>query len=153
MQGGFIEKRPIIRNGTMRVLSAAILVSAYTIGCGGTPVNGDTDGTVSFSADVQPILNTYCFRCHRAGGIADQAGVAFRAGAEESYDLLVNRPSALDAQLTLVVPGDADASLLLDKVSSDSPMIGDRMPQGGPFLTESQIERIRDWIAQGAINN
>ena len=153
MQGRFLRNRPVSRACVMGVLSAAILIPACAIDYGGSSATGDTDGSVSFSADVQPILNTYCFRCHREDGIADQAGVAFRAGAEESYDLLVNRPSAFDAQFKLVVPGDADASLLLDKLASDSPMIGDRMPQGGPFLTESQIERIRDWIEQGALNN
>ncbi len=147
MHKRFFLRNPLIRICTIGVVSAVILISACTTN------PGDADATVSFSADVQPILSTYCFRCHRDGGIADQSGVVFRAGEEEAYDLLVNRTSVLDDGLTLVVPGDADASLLFDKVASDSPMIGDRMPLGGPFLAESQIARIRDWIEQGALNN
>lgn len=142
-----LRTKLVMRICTVGVVTTAIWISA----CATNPDN--TDATVSFSADIQPILNTYCFRCHREGGVADQAGIAFRAGEEESYDLLVDQPSVLDAQSTLVVPGDAAASLLFDMVASDSPVFSSRMPLGGPFLTGAKIERIRVWIDQGAINN
>ena len=29
----------------------------------------------------------------------------------------------------------------------------DRMPQGGPFLSDAQIQEFADWILEGAANN
>ena len=111
------------------------------------------DGTVSFSAQVLPILNTNCFRCHRDGGQADLAGIELSLVPEDSYDALVGQPSQLDPTLTHVIPGDSEASLLYLIISSDSPPIGTRMPQGEAPLSPSDISLVRDWIDQGALNN
>ncbi len=127
----------------------AILLTAV-VGC---PVPVDMPEMVSFKDQIQPVLNTYCFRCHRAGGEADLAGIALQVGEEVAFDLLVNQPSVQDPNLTLVVPGDAESSLLFLKVSSDAPPVGARMPSGDVPLTAGQIELIRAWIDQGAPNN
>ncbi len=111
------------------------------------------DGTVSFSAQVLPILNTNCFRCHREGGQADLAGIELSLVPEESYDALVGRPSQLDPTLTHVIPGDSEASLLYIMISSDTPPVGSRMPQGEPALSPFDMSLVRDWIDQGALNN
>ena len=116
------------------------------------PPGGNAD-MVSFKDQIQPVLNTHCFRCHRAGGEADLAGIALQVGEEVAFDLLVNQPSVQDPNLTLVVPGDAESSLLFLKVSSDAPPVGARMPSGDVPLTAGQIELIRAWIDQGAPNN
>jgi hypothetical protein len=52
-----------------------------------------------------------------------------------------------------VVPGDPDGSFLIEKLTSDSPRAGVRMPQDRPPLDEVEIELIRTWIAEGAVNN
>lgn len=49
----------------------------------------------------------------------------------------------------IVVPGNPDGSGLVDKIEP-SPQFGSRMPQGGPFLSQSDINLIRTWIAEGA---
>ena len=115
--------------------------------------DGDAAETVSFGNDIQPIFNTNCISCHQEGGVADQAGIALRLGSGESYGLLVNQRSAQNSNLVLVVPGDAEASLLLQKINSDAPPVGVRMPFGGAALSASEIELIRTWIAQGALSN
>ena len=51
-----------------------------------------------------------------------------------------------------IVPGKADSSNLIKKLSPNPPF-GDRMPQGGPYLPDSTIQIIRTWINQGAKNN
>jgi hypothetical protein len=51
-----------------------------------------------------------------------------------------------------VVPFDADASYLMEKLSSDSPSVGTRMPPMGA-LPATQIERVRAWIAAGALDD
>ena len=115
--------------------------------------SGGDDPMVSFKDQIQPILNTYCFRCHRSGGEADLAGIALQVAEEVVFDLLLNQPSVQNPNLTLVVPGDAESSLLFLKVSSDAPPVGTRMPLSADPLTAGSIELIRDWIDQGALDN
>ena len=106
--------------------------------------------TVSFSSEIQPIFDASCTVCHVSGGIAD---AILHLSAEESFDALVGHPSVQDASLTRVVAGDSSTSLLFQKVSSDSPPVGARMPLGGAPLSDADIALIRDWIDQGAPNN
>lgn len=47
----------------------------------------------------------------------------------------------------VIVPGDADDSLLVEKLLSSE------MPKRGPKLTPIQIQTITDWIDAGAPNN
>ena len=47
----------------------------------------------------------------------------------------------------VIVPGDADDSLLIQKVTEG------KMPKRGPKLTPAQIQIIIDWINAGALNN
>lgn len=55
-----------------------------------------------------------------------------------------------DPARVLVVPGDPDASLLIDKLDG-STTCGDAMPPGNGFqLTEEYIAPIREWIMNGA---
>ena len=122
------------------------------VGC--TPLTPpDTSGTVSFSTDIQPILTTTCGGCHSANGIADLSGIALRLTQAESYDGMVNQLSVQDTSLTLVIPGNSTASLVYQKVSSDAPPVGDRMPQFAPALSAAEILLIQNWIDQGALNN
>lgn len=109
----------------------------------------DTVQAVSFANQIQPIFDTNCTVCHISGGIAD---TIMHLNAEEAFDALVGQPSVQDASLTRVVAGDSSTSLLFQKVSSDSPPVGDRMPLGGA-LSDADIALIRDWIDQGAENN
>ncbi len=136
------------------ILGCALLMAAGT-GCQGSvnepgPPTGET---ISFSADIQPIFNANCTTCHRTGGVADVEGIRLKLVAGESFDLLVDQPSSQRSDLTLVVPGDAGASLLFLKVSSNSPPVGSTMPLVGARLSSTDLGLIRDWINQGALNN
>jgi hypothetical protein len=70
-----------------------------------------------------------------------------------SFGSLVNQSSSQRSDLTLVTPGNPDASLMWLKVSSNSPPVGSRMPLLGAPLSSSELATIRDWITQGAMNN
>jgi hypothetical protein len=50
-------------------------------------------------------------------------------------------------QKTLVVPGDPEASYLIEKVVLDLPGCGIKMPQGLPPLTDAELACLRSWIA------
>jgi len=91
---------------------------------------------VSYSADVQPILESRCFNCH--GG--DRVEGDFVVGTYA--DMLVGGESG-----PVVVPGDADASYLVEL------LLDQKMPKRGPKLTPVQTETIITWINQGAKDN
>lgn len=97
---------------------------------------------VSFSHDIQPIFNVKCLDCHGAGGSAnlDLSSYSSLMGGENE-----NAP--------VLIPYQADQSLLYEKVSKQSPSIGDRMPFGRNPLITSDIKLIGDWIDQGAKDN
>lgn len=71
----------------------------------------------------------------------------------QSIDSLVDQSSSQRPDLTLVTPGDPDASLLWLKVSSNSPPVGATMPLFGQRLSSEELGLLRDWIAQGAQDN
>ncbi len=109
------------------------------------PVEPDSDSNnqVSFKNDVQPIFNNHCISCHPSSGDLD-----LREG--HSYNEIVG-VSASGYSGTLVVPGNAEASVLYKKIDG-SGAFGSNMPLGGS-LSANQIKIIRDWINQGAKNN
>ena len=109
------------------------------------------DEAVTFVADIQPILNARCITCHAPGGIAQTQGIPWDFREDTAFDDLVAQASSQDVSYTLVVPGDLDSSLMFLKVSSESPPVGGMMPPGGPPLTDSEVELIRLWIEQGAV--
>jgi len=97
-------------------------------------------GTVrSFSTDVLPLLTRYgCTGCHGGNGglYVDTQPHLLQGG---------NHGPA-------IVPGDADGSLIIQKISVNPPF-GSRMPQGGPYLTDSDVQLLKEWINQGALDN
>ncbi len=111
------------------------------------------EGPVSFARDILPIFADRCVSCHRPGGIADLSGIDLDLRADRAFSSLVNQPSVQRPDLTLVVPDNADASLLYLKVASGNPPVGARMPLIAAPLSAAQIELIRKWINEGAGDN
>lgn len=98
----------------------------------------DTFAQVDYEKDIQPIFDASCVSCH-----GSTSGVNLA-----NYDAVMN--SVGDQYGTeIVVPGNPNQSPLVDKIEP-SPEIGSRMPQGGPFLSNDEIDLIRNWIAEGA---
>jgi hypothetical protein len=102
-----------------------------------TPTTVPSDNSsVSFSADILPILQSRCSSCH--GGIRTEEGLnmlsydAVMAGSENGF---------------VVIPGDAANSKLATLTAEG------KMPKRGPKLTPAQIQMIVDWINAGALNN
>ena len=88
-----------------------------------------------FEKSVAPILSANCVTCHNQqkpeGGLSLAESVSALRGGDSGES---------------IVPGDPEASFLLDYISGDPP----EMPQGGQPLTETQVAVIRRWIAGGA---
>ena len=97
-----------------------------------TTVVAQSQATVSeYNTEIRPILSRACFSCHGPNERARQA------------DLRLDTGAFLD---THVVPGDADASLLFQRLTTDE-VIG-RMPpvSTGRALSDTEVETVRRWI-------
>lgn len=93
------------------------------------------------------IFGAICAACH-TGANAPQ-GLRLDS-LDNSYAYLVNQAANEVPALMRVNPGDPDASYLIKKLAGAADIVGGRMPLGGPYLTDAQIERVRTWIANGA---
>ena len=92
--------------------------------------------TVSFSDDVLPLFRTRCERCH--GDSRAEAGLnllsyaSVMAGSE-------NGP--------VVIPGSSATSYLVELI------VAGEMPRRAPSLPPIEIETIRTWVDEGALDN
>jgi len=101
----------------------------------GTPPS--TAGAPSFEDDIMPIFATSCEGCHGSFGGWDAS----------SYDSVMTSGN----NAPVVVPGDAAASLLAQKMLGTQTE-GGIMPPGG-LLSADQVQLIVDWINAGAPDN
>lgn len=108
------------------VITLSLLVGQLTHGA---------DNRDLYQAKIKPLLRQRCYACH--GGLKQEA--------ELRVDTV-----ALMVEGGVVMQGDPEASLLLERVSAAD--IHERMPpehEGEPLSAE-QIELLRRWIAEGA---
>ena len=85
-----------------------------------------------FEADILPIFQAQCFACHSGG--KPQAGLDLH-----SLESVLKGGKSGPA----ITPGNADTSLLVEKVASKS------MPPTASKLDDQQIARIRLWVSKG----
>ena len=91
---------------------------------------------VNFNRDIRAILSDNCYQCH---GPDDAARAA---------DLRLD--TADGAHESAIVPGDASASDLIDRVTSDDPDLVMPPPESERSLSKDQILLLKQWINQGA---
>lgn len=112
---------------------------------------GSSHDAPSFG-DVYPIFEATCgggrSGCHVTGTSAQLALPDEAAG----YDALVSVASGKCAGEMLVVPGDADASVLVQVLESTS-TCAKPMPLGRDPLSADQLATVRAWIDTGALRN
>jgi Protein of unknown function (DUF1549)/Protein of unknown function (DUF1553)/Planctomycete cytochrome C len=94
----------------------------------------DVPGELSFESQIRPILKANCFHCH---GEEDKF--------EGKLDLRLARLLVKGGDSgASIVPGQAEQSLLVKRISSGE------MPPGEKKLTPQQIDLITRWVANGA---
>jgi mono/diheme cytochrome c family protein len=98
---------------------------------------------------IQTIFSQNCVTCHSPG-----SDLNLQAGA--AWSDLVNQPAPVSEACggTLVVPGDAAASYLYQKVTNPAPCTGSQMPRTDLFpdpLPPCVIALIATWINEGAV--
>ena len=124
-------------------MTVNLLVDASaSMGYGGRPPGGRRA-----RARYAPPPSCATAGCH-AGG-APAAGL--NLDAANSYMMLVGIVSNQDANFQRVLPGDPDASYLIQKMEGTA-AVGGIMPPG-TGLPQTTIDVIRQWITDGAIDD
>ena len=115
---------------TMTLHGAVIFLAVWM------PVIGLAAGAAGrLDPKVAAIFETRCLTCHNARN--RQGGLSLEARA----DALAGGDSR-----SVIEPGDADASLLLDYISGEEPL----MPKTGGPLSASEVQSIKGWIDRNA---
>lgn len=115
-----------------RILRFAVVVACCF--CFSTAARAEVD----YATEIKPLLAKRCYSCHGP----DQA---------ESGLGLHNAETAIiegDSGERLIVPGDADASHLLERIVANDDY--ELMPPEGEPLDKAEVELIRRWIEEGA---
>lgn len=94
-------------------------------------------------ANVSPILNSRCVKCHTQQGLMGNPPEGYLLDSYQSIMATSDR--------VRVVPGNPSASELVRRIKGHALP---RMPfDGPPYLSTVEISLIEDWIAQGARNS
>ena len=155
-----------------KICTVLCITGLFFIGCekdtasNVEPVN-DISGRSSWKIIQQEILDNNCAGCHSVGtSFGNQSELILTA--DVAYENLINREphnqAAQDDGLELLgTEGLASLykSYLWEKINApdkdhfyaDHPQYGEIMPLGMDFLTNGQLEFIRQWIVAGAPEN
>jgi len=101
--------------------------------------------SISFAADVKPVLDQYCLECHQEGGSGYEASGLDMSSYEGLLKGTHNGP--------MIIPGDSVLSNMIVLMEGRAdPSIA--MPHGdNDKVSLVQINTIKTWIDQGAENN
>jgi hypothetical protein len=99
---------------------------------------------LTFADDVEPIMQKHCAECHVAGQQGAEAS-GFLTDSYESvmkgsrFGPVIDPGSAISSSLYILVAGKTDLTI--------------SMPHGKDSLSAEEIETIRVWIENGALEN
>ena len=125
----------------IRGIFLSTLVVFGPLWCGATLAQVDADlerRQVDFTEQIQPLLRRHCQRCH--GEKHDEGGLRLNQRDEAMGEA--------DSGVTIVVPGHAEKSLLISRVTDAD--AGELMPLDGEPLSQQEVDLLRRWIDQGA---
>lgn len=93
-------------------------------------------GLVSFAANIMPIFEAKCVKCHGVERVKEGLDM-------QTYENIM----AGSFNGAVVAPGNAAESLLVQLI------VENEMPNRGPKITPDELQLIREWVNQGALNN
>jgi hypothetical protein len=118
---------------------------------GGGPVavgactDSDVETAVSLALDLRPLMY------RSPGGCGCHASGTTSGFNLASYDRL--RRGGINSGERIIVPGAPCDSVLVQKLGP-TPPFGSRMPfNGPPYFTPEELTLVKDWIAEGALDN
>ncbi|MEM1062216.1 MAG: DUF1549 domain-containing protein, partial [Planctomycetota bacterium] len=132
----------LLRPTIIPAAAFGLAVSAFALGrplhAAEAPRGGER---VDFATDIKPILTAKCTECH--GGVQAAGGISF-----------IYRDNVIGAEgesgLTVVEPGDADASELFYRITSEDEFDQMPPPEAHAPLSPAEVDLMRRWIEQGA---
>ncbi len=138
----------------------ALLAAVALYGCAGNgngldsngnPTTSGSGGSGGLTADFQSIQDNVftpiCTKCHIGAG----APQGLQLDSTHSYAMLVGVASAEQSNVLRVAPGAPDSSYIIRKLQGTPGISGVQMPADGPpYLPQSTIDVIRQWITNGA---
>jgi len=131
---------------SIRTLHLAVLLVIATglAACDKDKVEQQQFQKVTYADDVDPIMQKYCAECHVAG----------QQGAEASGLLIDSYESIMKGSRfgPVIHPGSAMTSSLYILVAGKGNLTI-TMPHGRDPLSAEEIETIRVWIENGAVEN
>lgn len=101
---------------------------------------GDT-APLSFNKDIRPILSNTCYRCHGFDVAAREADLRL----DETASATATRENG-----QAIVPGDALASLAIQRMRDPDPNRRMPPPESNLSISDDQIALIEQWINEGA---
>ncbi len=128
-------------------MKTTILASVVLAALASLPALADQPAkkSVSYKADIRPILDDYCMSCHVPGGKGyEKSGLDLRTYASlmkgTRFGSIIKPGNSEESTLIVLVEGRADPSI--------------SMPYGVKgSLSKDKIAVLRKWIDQGAKNN
>jgi hypothetical protein len=99
-------------------------------------------GNVDFNRDIRPILASHCFKCHGPDDTSRKAGLRL--------DVRTTAVKEMKSGERAIVPGDAEKSELIARVSSADADFAMPPASVGKRLTSKEIGTLRQWIQEGA---
>ena len=113
-------------------------VLAVLLSCG--PAVG-AGPAVDFDREVRPILSEHCYACHGPDAKARKADLRLDARADAFRDR---------SGYAVIVPGNAEESELVARISSGDADEAMPPPKFGKPLSPAKVATLRRWIEQGA---
>jgi len=113
---------------------AAVATLAATAAAAAEPLD--------FNRDIRPLLSDRCFTCHGPDAEDRQAGLRLDDRAVAVAEL--------DSGTVAIVPGDAAASELVARITSDDADLVMPPPEVGKPLTTDEAALLARWIDEGA---
>ena len=132
--------RVYLPSSLVRALRFGVLL--FCVACLTSNKRGLTQTTVDFQRDIQPIFSEHCLHCHgsdastREGGLRLDIRESALAGGESGKPAISLTPSVTSHLVERIEATDPDS--IMPPPSLKKP------------LSKLQIDRIKQWIAQGA---
>ncbi len=118
------------------VVVVAVLAGSFGLSRAAEPAASASLPRVDFAREVLPILAANCFACHGPDA------------AERVADLRLDTQAGATAHA--IVPGDAEQSELISRVTSTEDELRMPPPETDRQLTAAEVEVLRRWINEGA---
>ena len=130
----------------MNKIALILLILTTLVACDDTLTVQDVDAKiipsskVSFADHIYPIFQVKCISCHNA------------TNPDGGLDLTTYATATAD--LNVIFPGDPDNSRIVMAVEGNTPPIEPMPPIGyAKPLTANQIQGLKTWIKEGALDN